>query len=109
MSAQAMEALSTATRIREGERSVKNELKAGSMSLIDALEHPGAQSAVVWELLRSLPGWSDALINDLAGRLVYLGVPIGPRTRVRALSARQRRYLVGGVEEPSLGKGLIVV
>jgi hypothetical protein len=80
--------VANATRIASAE--VKKEIKAGRVSLHDALHDPRAQSMKVFTLIASLPGWGKTKVRLAEIRLS----PITPVTRVRDLSNHNKAVLI---------------
>lgn len=85
---QRMEALNRANTVRLARAHVKRDLKAGRMSLADALADDCCQSAVAFDLLRSVRGYG----LEKARRAFRAG-GIAETRRVCDLTDRQRRFL----------------
>lgn len=86
-------AIKNATAIRVANAQVKRDLKAGQLSLADALRVETVGSARLWDVLMAVPGWGRAKTARLLA-----AQQISPAKRVEGLSGRQRAALVDEVE-----------
>lgn len=90
-------ALEQAHMVRAAESELKRRLRAGEMSLMDALELPEAQNVNVWRLLKWLPYWGTGRLYALSSQLERERVPVGFK-RVRMLTVRQRLALIAAID-----------
>lgn len=97
---QHMDALDTANDLRLSRAAVRAELRAGKLSLREALDDPRAQGANIWKLIGHLPRWGTHSVNELSLKLIRQRVMIGYGARVQSLTERQRIALLTAVEKP---------
>jgi hypothetical protein len=86
---QRMAALAEANRVRESRAAVKRDLKAGRVSLVDALEHPDCGSALVIDLLLALPRVGRTIANRAMAR-----ARVSTVKTVGGMTERQRAALL---------------
>jgi hypothetical protein len=84
--------LEHANGVRKGMLAVKREVKAGDLTLADALTDPRAGSLTCRDLLASLPGWRERAACRVLERVI-----IPELKRVRTLTERQHGVLVSHV------------
>ena len=82
-------ALAKAAAVRQARKLIKDDLKAGKMTLEHALTLPEMQRCKVYDLLRALPGVGVARAKQL-----MLDLDIGETRRVAGLGANQRAALL---------------
>lgn len=94
---QHMEALALANRIRFAQVNARREIKAGKLSLADALEHPDLQREKLWRVLEAQPRWGRARM----ARLLYrINMPSSAlQRRIESLTPRQRDLLARGAAD----------
>lgn len=81
--------LELAMEARRTRAELRRQLKAGQVSLADALEDERAQRMYVCQLLASLPG-----IAQSRAETIMLNLGIAPNRRVHGLGKRQRAELI---------------
>jgi hypothetical protein len=86
-----MSTLDGANVVRIEQARLKREIRAGRLSLADALEKPAFARTMVWDLLLALPPRQEAI--ERAERLIE-GGECSHYRRVGELSLRQRTLLV---------------
>jgi hypothetical protein len=86
--AQAFQALEVANRVRTDGAQALREIKAGALTVGEALDDPRAQGIQVGRLLTAQRAWGPTKANKLLNRH-----GIWPTRRVRDLTKRQRRVL----------------
>lgn len=79
------QALDRANRVRLGMADLKRDVKAGRVTLDDAVALPACQPMRVYDLLRALPAWGPSKASTV---LRELGVA-SPTRRVGELTPRQ--------------------
>jgi hypothetical protein len=101
VSAQSMEALQHANRVRLGQVAVKRALKAAELSIEAALSDPRAQRMSVYDLLMAQWGWGDSRAYRLLRGLHWHRPPVvvSLHRRVGALSERERAAIVQACKE----------
>ena len=85
---QHLQALQSANEIRMGGVTVKREIRAGTLTVAQALHDPRAQNLPVSRVLIARPGWGPARVHAILRR-----VPVSPIRPVRDLTAREHRHL----------------
>lgn len=91
--------LEIAMEARHARAELKRQLKAGQVSLVDALDDERAQRMYVRQLLASLPGIAQ---SRAVGIMNSLG--IAPKRRVHGLGRRQRAELIALSEKTFASK-----
>lgn len=79
--------LSAKTRAERAE--LKRDMKAGKVTLAEALDDPRAQRIPIRQLLMSLPG-----IGSVKADLIMRVAGIAPSRRVKGVGIRQRQRLI---------------
>lgn len=82
-------ALAKAAAVRQARKLIKDDLKAGKMTLEHALTLPEMQRCKVYALLRALPGVGTARAKQL-----MVDLHISEKARVKGLGANQRAALL---------------
>lgn len=82
-------ALAKAAAVRQARKLIKDDLKAGKMTLEHALTLPEMQRCKVYDLLRSLPG-----VGASRAKQLMHGLHVSDNRRVQGLSANQRAALL---------------
>lgn len=81
--------LERAKAARRARAELRRDLKAGRITLMDALDDPRAQRLHVRQLLTALPGVAQKRAGEIMCRL-----DIMPNRRVHGLGSRQREQLI---------------
>ena len=81
--------LERAKAARRARAELRRDLKAGRITLMDALDDPRAQRLHVQQLLTALPGVAQKRAGEIMCRL-----DIMPNRRVYGLGSRQRERLI---------------
>lgn len=81
--------LELAMEARQARVELKRQLKAGQVTLADALDDERAQRMYVRQLLASLPGIAQSRAEG-----IMLNLGIASKRRVRGLGSRQRAKLI---------------
>lgn len=82
-------ALAKAAAVRQARKLIKDDLKAGKMTLEHALTLPEMQRCKVYDLIKSLPGIGKARAQQLMREL-----GINDNKRVQGLGVNQRAALL---------------
>lgn len=85
---QRLTSLDEANRVRLGRAALKRRIRAGELSLLEALAHEYAQTASVYEMVVSVRRWGPIRTRALLAML-----HIHERRRVAQLTDRQRKAL----------------
>lgn len=99
---QTLEALQRANRVRLQRAGVKRALKAGKISLADALAHEATQTMTVWDLLCYLPVYGPAHTitrAEVTARKLVARCQATEFTLVKDLNARRTPLLLAAVED----------
>jgi len=94
-----MTALARANEIRLARSRVKRDLRAGRLTLADALEHPAVQTMTLAALLDAQERWGDVRVTAFLARL-----SISPSRRIGDLTPRQRQTVLAPKPAPPLDK-----
>ena len=82
-------ALAKAAAVRQARKLIKDDLKAGKMTLEHALTLPEMQRCKVYDLLKALPGIGAAKAKQL-----MVDLNISEKARVKGLGVNQRAALL---------------
>ena len=82
-------ALVLSARTRAERAELKRDMKAGKVTLAEALDDPRAQRIPIRQLLMSLPG-----IGSVKADLIMRVPGIAPSRRVKGVGIRQRQRLI---------------
>jgi hypothetical protein len=82
-------ALVLSARTRAERAELKRDMKAGKVTLAEALDDPRAQRIPIRQLLMSLPG-----IGSVKADLIMRVAGIAPSRRVKGVGIRQRQRLI---------------
>ena len=82
-------ALAKAAAVRQARKLIKDDLKAGKMTLEHALTLPEMQRCKVYDLLKALPGIGTAKAKQL-----MVDLHISEKARVQGLGVNQRAALL---------------
>ncbi len=98
MSAQSLEALANANRIRLDAAQVKREVRAGVLAVTDAIHDPRAGSLTIDGLLKAQPHWGPQRVRNALRDLRWAtygprAVDLWPTQRLRDLTGHQRHAL----------------
>jgi len=95
-STQYMDALGRANKVRLARSEVKHQLRDGSLSVEEALEHPAVQTMPVGLLLEAQQRWGAIKVRRALGRLRYRVPPVvvSELRNVGDLTDRERAAIV---------------
>ncbi len=85
---QHMKALAEANEVRLGRAELKRQLKAGAISLAEAMEHPWTSSMHLHDLLEAQAGWGKRRTQKVLSH-----TSISATRRVGNLTSGERRRL----------------
>lgn len=92
--------LARATEVRIARSRVRHKLKAGEMTIMQAIEEPCCQTATLYSLLKAQKLWGEAKAMKLLTRMANtFNAPIGTTRKVEDLTDRQRKALAAALGE----------
>lgn len=86
---QRRDALALSAKTRADRAALKRDLKAGKVTLAEALDDPRALRIPIRQLLMSLPG-----IGSAKADMIMKAAGIAPNRRVKGVGIRQRQRLI---------------
>ena len=89
-----MEALERAHEVRSARAQIKKQIKAGTMTVLEALDEPACQTMTIFKLVQAQHNWgSSTNSSGWKTRDALMRVGLNPERRVMDLTLRQRELL----------------
>jgi hypothetical protein len=97
---QRMDSLRNANEIRVARSQVRHKLKAGEMTISEAIKEPCCQTATLFSMLKSQKLWGEAKAVKFLSKLANgWNAPIGTTRLIQDLTERQRTALSAALGE----------
>lgn len=97
---QRIDSLREANRVRVARSQVRHKLKAGEMTIMQAIKEPCCQTATLYSLLKAQKLWGESKAMKLLTRMANtFNAPIGTTRKVEDLTERQRKALAAALGE----------